>query len=141
LGEIGYVDFPATASPVPYTSVFHPVSSYDFYNDTTFVVVAPKGTPIPIVKRLEDAFYKAFADQEYLDTLARIDHVPAFRNSEETRKFLEVAYEVNGKWIAELKIPKEFDSSKPLRLKGKGYGGGDMYVKLHVKFDRSETIK
>ena len=29
-----------------------------------------------------------------------------------------------------------FDSSKPLRLKGKGYHGGDMYVKLNVKFNR-----
>ena len=35
-------------------------------------------------------------------------------------------------------IPNDFDSSKPLRLKGKGYGAGDMYVKLHVKFDRSK---
>lgn len=35
-------------------------------------------------------------------------------------------------------IPVEFDSSKPLRLKGKGYKGGDMYVKLNVKFDRSK---
>ena len=33
--------------------------------------------------------------------------------------------------------PKLFDSSKPLRLKGKGYNGGDMYVKLNVKFDRT----
>jgi molecular chaperone DnaJ len=33
--------------------------------------------------------------------------------------------------------PKVFDSSKPLRLRGKGYKGGDMYVKLHVKFERS----
>jgi tripartite-type tricarboxylate transporter receptor subunit TctC len=80
---------------------------YDFYNDTTFMVVAPKGTPTPIVKRLEDAFHKAWADQEYIDTLARIDHVPAFRNSEDTRKFLDVAYQVNGKWIADLKIPRE----------------------------------
>jgi len=29
-----------------------------------------------------------------------------------------------------------FDSSKPLRLKGKGYNGGDMYIKLNVKFNR-----
>lgn len=29
-----------------------------------------------------------------------------------------------------------FDSSKPLRLKGKGFNGGDMYVKLNVKFNR-----
>lgn len=32
--------------------------------------------------------------------------------------------------------PKQFDSSRPLRLKGKGFNGGDMYVKLNVKFDR-----
>ena len=32
--------------------------------------------------------------------------------------------------------PKTFDSSKPLRLRGKGYSGGDMYVKLNVRFDR-----
>jgi molecular chaperone DnaJ len=32
--------------------------------------------------------------------------------------------------------PRTFDSSRPLRLKGKGYKGGDMYVKLNVKFER-----
>jgi molecular chaperone DnaJ len=32
--------------------------------------------------------------------------------------------------------PRTFDSSKPLRLRGKGYNGGDMYVKLNVKFER-----
>jgi molecular chaperone DnaJ len=35
-------------------------------------------------------------------------------------------------------LPLDFDSSKPLRLRGKGYGVGDMYVKLNVKFDRSK---
>jgi tripartite-type tricarboxylate transporter receptor subunit TctC len=85
---------------------------YDFYNDTTFLVMAPKGTPAEIVKKLEDAFHKAFNDPEYAAILAKIDHVPAFRNSEDTRKFLEAAYEVNGKWIAELKIPKETDQKK-----------------------------
>jgi len=34
--------------------------------------------------------------------------------------------------------PKIFDTSKPLRIKGRGYRGGDMYVKLNVKFNRSE---
>jgi molecular chaperone DnaJ len=33
--------------------------------------------------------------------------------------------------------PKQFDSTKPLRLKGKGYNGGDMYVKLNVRFERT----
>lgn len=32
--------------------------------------------------------------------------------------------------------PKIFDTSKPLRLRGKGFSGGDMYIKLHVKFER-----
>lgn len=32
--------------------------------------------------------------------------------------------------------PRIFDTSKPLRLRGKGYFGGDMYVKLNVKFER-----
>lgn len=32
--------------------------------------------------------------------------------------------------------PKLFDTSRPLRLRGKGYNGGDMYVKLNVKFQR-----
>lgn len=39
--QIGYVDFPATANP-PYTSVFFPVSSHEFYNDARIVI---KGTP------------------------------------------------------------------------------------------------
>jgi molecular chaperone DnaJ len=36
-----------------------------------------------------------------------------------------------------MESPRTFDTSRPLRLKGKGYKGGDMYVKLNVKFERS----
>ena len=32
--------------------------------------------------------------------------------------------------------PKIIDTSRPLRLRGKGYNGGDMYVKLNLKFER-----
>lgn len=36
-----------------------------------------------------------------------------------------------------IKLPSEFDTSKPLRVKSKGYGGiGDLYIKLFVKFKR-----
>jgi DnaJ-class molecular chaperone len=35
-----------------------------------------------------------------------------------------------------MSAPKTVDTSKPLRLRGKGFEGGDMYVKLFVKFDR-----
>ena len=40
----------------------------------------------------------------------------------------------NGKLTVTL--PNEFDTSKPLRVRGKGMNGGDMYVKLLVKFVR-----
>ena len=80
---------------------------YDFYNDSTFLILAPKGTPMPIVKKLEAALHKAYNDQEYQDVLDRIDHVPVYLNSEDAKKFLETAYKLNGKWIADLKIPKE----------------------------------
>lgn len=36
-----------------------------------------------------------------------------------------------------VKAPILFDTSKPLRIKGKGYNGGDMYVKLNVRFERT----
>jgi molecular chaperone DnaJ len=36
-----------------------------------------------------------------------------------------------------IKLPGEFDTSKPLRVKGKGYHNrGDLYIKLFVKFKR-----
>ncbi len=36
-----------------------------------------------------------------------------------------------------VKLPNEFDTSKPLRVKSKGYNGiGDLFVKLFVKFTR-----
>ena len=39
-----------------------------------------------------------------------------------------------------MSAPKVFDTSKPLRLKGKGYNGGDMYVKLNVRFERKSNV-
>ena len=42
--EIGYVDFPATSTPVAYTSVFHPVSSSIFNNDAIIVIEGAPGS-------------------------------------------------------------------------------------------------
>jgi molecular chaperone DnaJ len=33
-----------------------------------------------------------------------------------------------------INLPKEFDTTKPLRVKGKGFHGGDLFIKQHVKF-------
>jgi molecular chaperone DnaJ len=37
-----------------------------------------------------------------------------------------------------IESPKTFDTSKPLRVKSKGYNRGDMYIKLNVKFEKSQ---
>jgi DnaJ-class molecular chaperone len=36
-----------------------------------------------------------------------------------------------------IKLPSEFDTSKPLRVKSKGFfNSGDLFIKLYVKFTR-----
>ncbi|HVM47622.1 MAG TPA: chitobiase/beta-hexosaminidase C-terminal domain-containing protein, partial [Candidatus Acidoferrum sp.] len=42
--QIGWVDFPATATPIPYTSVFHPVSSYVANNEVMIVIEGEAGS-------------------------------------------------------------------------------------------------
>lgn len=80
---------------------------YDFYNDSTFLILAPKGTPMPIIKKLEAALHAAYNDPVYQEVLDKIDHVPYYLNAEDTKKFLETAYKLNSTWISDLKMPKE----------------------------------
>ncbi len=42
--QIGYVDFPATSVPYGYTSVFHPVASFIFNNDTPIIILGAAGS-------------------------------------------------------------------------------------------------
>lgn len=37
-----------------------------------------------------------------------------------------------------IKLPEDFNTSIPLRVNGKGFAGGDLYIKLIVKFKRSK---
>lgn len=38
--------------------------------------------------------------------------------------------------VISINLPKEFNTSIPLRVKMKGFNGGDMFIKQHVKFTR-----
>lgn len=80
---------------------------YDFINETVFMVAAPKGTPSPIVKKLEEAFHQAMDDPEFIQLMEKMEIEITYRNSEDTKKYLEEAYARLGKMIIELKIPKE----------------------------------
>ena len=80
---------------------------YDFINETVFMVAAPKGTPLAVVKKLEEAFHKAMDDPEFIQTMDNMEIEITYRNSEDTKRYLEEAYARLGKMITELKIPKE----------------------------------
>jgi len=89
-----------------------------------------------------------FRKGEYGDLVIQIEMVNAggfekmnndliynlFLNLEEVQKDKFIIPHPDGD--LSMDAPRTFDSSRPLRLRGKGYNGGDMYVKLNVKFER-----
>jgi molecular chaperone DnaJ len=89
-----------------------------------------------------------FRNGEYGDLVIQIEMVNAggfekmnndliynlFLNLEEVQKDKFIIPHPDGD--LSMDSPRTFDSSRPLRLRGKGYNGGDMYVKLNVKFER-----
>jgi DnaJ-class molecular chaperone len=110
----------------------------------------PKGVDSGQYLKIENA--GDFKNGEYGDLVIQIEVVPKdgfeklnndliynlFLNLDEVKKDKFIVPHPDG----ELKMdpPKIFDTSKPLRLRNKGFNGGDMYVKLNVKFDR-ELVK
>ena len=113
-------------------------------------IMLPKGIDSGQYLKIENA--GDFKNGEYGDLVVQIDVVPKdgfekmnndlifnlFLNLDEVRKDKFTVPHPDGE--LNMDAPKVFDTSKPLRLRGKGYNGGDMYVKLNVKFDR-ELIK
>ena len=89
-----------------------------------------------------------FRNGEYGDLVIQIEVVPQdgfekmnndliynlFLNLEEVQKEKFTIPHPDGDLI--MNALNTFDTSKPLRLRGKGYSGGDMFIKLNVKFDR-----
>jgi len=80
---------------------------YDFINETVFMIATPRGTPPAIVKKLDEAFHKAMDDPEFIKTIQNLEFDVAYRNSEDTRKYLEDAYSRFGVMIKKLNIIKE----------------------------------
>jgi molecular chaperone DnaJ len=58
-----------------------------------------------------------------------------FLNLEQIQQEKFVVPHPNGELT--LSSPASVDTSRPLRLKGKGFNGGDMYVKLNIRFERT----
>jgi tripartite-type tricarboxylate transporter receptor subunit TctC len=85
---------------------------YDIYNESIFMFAAPKGTPQPIIDKLDEALKKGMADPEFLAVMDKVEFEPIYRNSAATKKYLQEAYERIGKLITELKIPREAEAKK-----------------------------
>lgn len=85
---------------------------YDYFNESVFMFAAPKGTPQPIVDKLDSAFHQAMADPEFTALVAKLELETTYRNSADTKKYLEAANARIGRLIKELKLPKESGEKK-----------------------------
>jgi tripartite-type tricarboxylate transporter receptor subunit TctC len=83
---------------------------YDFINESVMMIIAPKDTPLPIIKKLDDAFHKAIEDQEFIKYMESAGNRVNYRNYADTRKYVEDNYDKIGKMIKDLKIPTELDT-------------------------------
>ena len=80
---------------------------YDFINETVFMIAAPKGTPAPVIKKLEESFRQAMDDPQFVQTIANIEFAVSYRNSADTKKYLDDASMRFAELIKKLGIQKE----------------------------------
>jgi putative tricarboxylic transport membrane protein len=75
---------------------------YDFINETVFMIAAPKGTPAPVIKKLDESFRQAMDDPQFIETISAIAFEVSYRNSADTKKYLDDAYIRFGEMIKRL---------------------------------------
>ncbi len=80
---------------------------YNFTAELFVILAAPKGTPPAVIKKFEEVFRKGTNDPQFIQTMANLQDEAYYRNSEETKKYLETAYVRLGQLIKDLKIPTE----------------------------------
>jgi tripartite-type tricarboxylate transporter receptor subunit TctC len=80
---------------------------YDFVHETVGMFIAPKGTPLPIIEKLDNAFRKALDDKDYLDLMEKLRAKPEYRNHQDLQKYLEEANDQVGRVIKKLGITIE----------------------------------
>jgi len=80
---------------------------YDFAVESLYYISAPAGTPISIVKKLDEAFKKAMDDPEFIAYMNKAELPMVYKNSADTKKALEQANKRFEKMVVDLKIPRE----------------------------------
>lgn len=82
-------------------------AGYGFSAELYVWIAAPKGTPPGVVKALDEAFRKGMKDPQFVQAMKNLDNEIFYRNSEDTKKYLETASVRIGQLIKDLNIPKE----------------------------------
>ncbi|MGE5639611.1 MAG: Bug family tripartite tricarboxylate transporter substrate binding protein [Clostridia bacterium] len=124
--DVGSVDIAAAAPRLPTKSVKpiaiynptrmadHPdiptvkeqganIGFFGFYN----VILAPKGTPEPVVAKIHDAFRKALADPAVIERAKSLNLPIAYLGPKDSRKVIDESYETFGKLLGELGLKKQ----------------------------------
>jgi tripartite-type tricarboxylate transporter receptor subunit TctC len=79
---------------------------YDFINETVFMLAAPKGTPAPVIKKLDESFRKAMDDPQFVQTIANLEFDVTYKGSADLKNYLDDAYNRFSDMIVKLNLPK-----------------------------------
>jgi tripartite-type tricarboxylate transporter receptor subunit TctC len=80
---------------------------YDFVHETYSVFLAPKGTPAPIIKKLDEALRKALEDKEVADLYAKFGVSLAYRDHVQTTKDIYESRDIVGRAMKAIGIAPE----------------------------------
>lgn len=80
---------------------------YDTTVGATFGIIAPKGTPADIIKKLHDSFKRAIDDPRYEATCKKLGTFKTYASGDEFFRKIKKEYEVRGKILKELGLAKK----------------------------------
>ena len=78
------------------------IGFFGFYN----VILAPKGTPEPVVAKIHDAFRKALQDPAVVERAKSLNLPIAYLGPADSRKVIDQSHETFGKLLSELGLKK-----------------------------------
>jgi tripartite-type tricarboxylate transporter receptor subunit TctC len=80
---------------------------YNFVHESYSVFLAPKGTPEPIIKKLDEAFRKALDDKEVIDIYTKLGVNAGYRDYKQTTKDMLQSRDIVGNVMKALGITPE----------------------------------
>lgn len=79
---------------------------YELTFGASFGIIAPKGTPLHIIKKIQNVFKKAMEDPRYVDTCKKLDAFNTYASGEDFFKEIKKEYVARGKVLKEIGLSK-----------------------------------